>query len=159
MWAKVICSGYQLIGTWIYKQSMEARNHASRNRVVVPARQDTQPGIIGSLESILRLLKSLNIRAQTIANTKINQKSSIKWREYSDFGVSLSNFFLSADHQQECFRFRSRRSCIWCRQCFSRCQKLCLILKVISIYDVSVITTCRQTDIGIKLQVVSHNWR
>ncbi len=37
---------------------------ASRIRVVVPARQGTQPGGIGFLESILGLLKSLNIRAQ-----------------------------------------------------------------------------------------------
>jgi len=32
-------------------------------RFVVPARQTTQPGGIGSLESILGLLKSLKIRA------------------------------------------------------------------------------------------------
>ncbi len=38
----------------------------SRNRVVVPARQATQLGGIGSLESILWLLKSLKIRALTI---------------------------------------------------------------------------------------------
>ncbi len=36
----------------------------SRNRVVVTARQVTQPGGIGSLESILGLLKSLKIWAQ-----------------------------------------------------------------------------------------------
>jgi hypothetical protein len=35
----------------------------SRNRVVVPARQATQPGGIGSLESILELLQSFKIRA------------------------------------------------------------------------------------------------
>jgi hypothetical protein len=35
----------------------------SRNRVIVPARQATQPGGIGFLESILGLLKSLKIRA------------------------------------------------------------------------------------------------
>ncbi len=35
----------------------------SRNKVVVPARQATQPGGIGSLESILGLLESLKIRA------------------------------------------------------------------------------------------------
>ncbi len=40
---------------------MGARNQV-RNRVVVPARQATQPGVIGSLESILGLLKSLKIR-------------------------------------------------------------------------------------------------
>jgi hypothetical protein len=33
------------------------------NRVIVPARQATQPGGISSLESILGLLKSLKIRA------------------------------------------------------------------------------------------------
>jgi hypothetical protein len=33
------------------------------NWVVIPARQATQPGGIGSLESILGLLKSLKIRA------------------------------------------------------------------------------------------------
>ncbi len=35
----------------------------SMNRVVVAARQATKPRGIGSLESILGLLKSLNIRA------------------------------------------------------------------------------------------------
>jgi hypothetical protein len=35
-----------------------------RIRVVVPARQDTQPGGIGFSESILGLFKSLQIRAQ-----------------------------------------------------------------------------------------------
>ncbi len=35
----------------------------ARNRVVVPARQATQVGGIGSLESILGLLKSLQIQA------------------------------------------------------------------------------------------------
>jgi hypothetical protein len=34
------------------------------NKVVVPARQATQPGGIGSLESILGLLKRLKIWAQ-----------------------------------------------------------------------------------------------
>jgi hypothetical protein len=34
------------------------------NRVVVLARQATQPGGIGSLDSFLGLLKSLKIRAQ-----------------------------------------------------------------------------------------------
>ncbi len=34
-----------------------------RNTVVVPARRAKQPGGIGSLESILGLLKSLKIRA------------------------------------------------------------------------------------------------
>ncbi len=45
----------------IFKQFMGARN---REGVVVPARQTTQPGGIGSLESIIWLLKSLKIRAQ-----------------------------------------------------------------------------------------------
>ncbi len=36
------------------------------NRVVVPARQATQPGGIDSPESILELLKSLKIRAQDL---------------------------------------------------------------------------------------------
>jgi hypothetical protein len=49
----------------IFKQSMGSRNRASRNKVVVPARQATQPGGIGSLRSILRLLKSLKIRDLT----------------------------------------------------------------------------------------------
>ncbi len=35
----------------------------SRNRVIVPARKATQPGTIGSLKSILGVLKSLKIRA------------------------------------------------------------------------------------------------
>jgi hypothetical protein len=44
----------------IFKQSMGARpgKEPSRNRVVVPARLATQPGGIGSLESILGHLKS-----------------------------------------------------------------------------------------------------
>jgi hypothetical protein len=33
------------------------------NRVIIPARQATKPGGVGSLESILGLLKSLKIRA------------------------------------------------------------------------------------------------
>jgi hypothetical protein len=49
----------------IVEQSMGARNRA--DRVVVPARQATQPCRIGSLESILGLLKSLKIRAQKTA--------------------------------------------------------------------------------------------
>jgi hypothetical protein len=36
----------------------------SRNSVVVPARQATQPGEIGSLESILGFFKSLKIRTE-----------------------------------------------------------------------------------------------
>jgi hypothetical protein len=36
---------------------------AAANRVVVPARQTTQPGGIGSWESILGFIKSLKIRA------------------------------------------------------------------------------------------------
>jgi hypothetical protein len=39
----------------IFKQSMRSRNRV-KNRVVVPARQATQPGGIGALESILGLL-------------------------------------------------------------------------------------------------------
>jgi len=39
----------------------------SRNRVVVPAHQATQPGRMCSLESILVLLKSLKIRALYVA--------------------------------------------------------------------------------------------
>jgi hypothetical protein len=39
-----------------------------RNRVAVTSRQATQPGGIGSVESILGLLKSLNIRAQYLQN-------------------------------------------------------------------------------------------
>jgi hypothetical protein len=47
----------------IFEQSMGGQE-PSRNSVVVPARQaTTQPGGIGSLESILGLLKSLKIRA------------------------------------------------------------------------------------------------
>ncbi len=46
----------------IFKQSMGARE-ASKNRVVVQARQATKAGGIDFLESILGLLKSLIIRA------------------------------------------------------------------------------------------------
>jgi hypothetical protein len=48
----VACAG-------MFRQSLGT----NRNRVVVSARQATQPGGIGSLESILDLLKSLEIRA------------------------------------------------------------------------------------------------
>ncbi len=43
----------------------------SRNRVVVPARQATQPGGIGSLQAVLGLLKILKIRAQSRVTSKI----------------------------------------------------------------------------------------
>ncbi len=46
----------------ILKQSVGARK-PSRNKVVAPARQATQPGGICSLESIFVLLKRLKIRA------------------------------------------------------------------------------------------------
>ncbi len=46
----------------------------SRNSVVVPARQATQPGGIGSLESILGLIKSLKIRALVFLNKTDHQK-------------------------------------------------------------------------------------
>ncbi len=48
-------------GNGILKHSMGARNRVGK--VVVPARQATHPGGIGSLESILGLLKSLKFRA------------------------------------------------------------------------------------------------
>ncbi len=60
-------------GERIYRTVLEFLNNLcggyapSRNRVVVPARQATQPGGIGSLESILGLLQSLKIRAQDSA--------------------------------------------------------------------------------------------
>ncbi len=47
----------------IFKKSMGARNLVGIG-LSVPARQATQPGGIGSLESILGLLKCLKIRAQ-----------------------------------------------------------------------------------------------
>ncbi len=53
----------------IFKQSMGARNQVGIHRVVVSARQATQPVGIGSLESILGLLKSLKIRALVLAPT------------------------------------------------------------------------------------------
>jgi hypothetical protein len=54
----------------------------SRNRVVVPTRQSTYADGIDFLESILGLLKSLNIRAQTVllqmlpATSRKNPKGS-----------------------------------------------------------------------------------
>jgi hypothetical protein len=44
---------------WIFKQSMGATNLVGIYRVVIPDRQATHPCGIGSLESILGLLKSL----------------------------------------------------------------------------------------------------
>jgi hypothetical protein len=48
----------------IYKQSMGAGNRVGVGLSYRPARLHTQTGGIGSLESILGLLKSLKIRAQ-----------------------------------------------------------------------------------------------
>ncbi len=47
---------------WIYN-NLWGLGTESRNRVSLPARQATQPGGIGFLESIFGLLKSLKIRA------------------------------------------------------------------------------------------------
>jgi hypothetical protein len=41
----------------IFKQSMGARNRVGKNRVVVPARQATQPGGIGYWNRFLGFLK------------------------------------------------------------------------------------------------------
>jgi hypothetical protein len=49
------------------------------NKVVVPARKATQPGGIGSLESILGLLKSLKIRAQDLFQG-IDSPAYVAWR-------------------------------------------------------------------------------
>ncbi len=43
----------------------------NRNRVVVPVRQDTLSGGIGSLELILELLKSLKLRALVADRSKV----------------------------------------------------------------------------------------
>jgi hypothetical protein len=58
----------------------------SRNRAVVPDRQDTKPGGIGSLESILGLLKSSDLHGifspvlscQGLANFSSNKRSLLK---------------------------------------------------------------------------------
>ncbi len=47
-----------------FHENHEHAYNRNKNRVVVLARQATKPGGIGSLESILGLLKSLKIRAQ-----------------------------------------------------------------------------------------------
>ncbi len=51
----------------------------SRNRVVIPARQATQPGGIDSWESILGLLKSLKNRAQyqSLQSPDLDAKSAV----------------------------------------------------------------------------------
>jgi hypothetical protein len=55
-----------------------ARSQRSRvYRVVVPVRQATQPDGIGSLKSILGLLKSLKIRAQATEAGGIDSFESI----------------------------------------------------------------------------------
>jgi hypothetical protein len=57
----------------------------SRNRVFVPARQATQSGGIGSLESILGLLKSLKIRAQESGGKgKERRKNGMLRGEYEE---------------------------------------------------------------------------
>jgi hypothetical protein len=70
--ACLVPSGLLHLSGWNYYQPRPLYNCArifqldqepSRKRVVVPVRQATQPGGIGSLESILGLLKSLKIRA------------------------------------------------------------------------------------------------
>ncbi len=53
---------WRLFCAEIFKQSVGARNRVGIG-CTVPARQATQPGEIGILESILGLLKSLKIRA------------------------------------------------------------------------------------------------
>ncbi len=59
----------------IFKQSMGASNRVGK--VVVPARKTKKAGGIGSLESILRLLKSLIIRPlpEYPRDTLLHQKS------------------------------------------------------------------------------------
>ena len=57
---------YVIVVEWVFRNIEGAdwpATKTSRNRVVVPARQATQPGGIGSLKSLLGLLKSLDIRA------------------------------------------------------------------------------------------------
>jgi hypothetical protein len=58
----VICILFDTYSAGIFKQSNGAMNRVGIGLSYQPAR--LQPGGIGSLESILRLLKSLNIRAQ-----------------------------------------------------------------------------------------------
>jgi hypothetical protein len=53
---------YSRLQCWNFS-TINGGQEPSRNMVVVQARQTTQPGGIGSLESILGLRKSLKIRA------------------------------------------------------------------------------------------------
>ncbi len=66
-----------LFSAGIFKQSMGARNRVGICRDVVHTSQATQPGGIGSLESILGLLQSLKIRAQ--ASLQIRESESMKF--------------------------------------------------------------------------------
>ncbi len=62
----------------------------SRHRVVVPARQATQPGGIGSLESILGLLNSLKVRDLYLARSV----QAIHVQEYMYFFILSLHFLL-----------------------------------------------------------------
>ncbi len=60
---KIKCTKTTYNQCWNFKQSMHGGQEPSKNWVVVPARQATQPDGTGSLESILGLLKSFKICA------------------------------------------------------------------------------------------------
>ncbi len=83
----------------ISKQSMGARNRVGLGLSNRPARLHIQPGGIGSLESILRLIKSLKIGAlrTTTGRRKGKERQKICWAFHNVFNmiyiISVSNIF------------------------------------------------------------------
>jgi hypothetical protein len=79
--------------------------------VVVPTRQATQPGGIGSLESILGLLKSLTIRAQ---NSLLENSDEITREKGSrdEYFVETCNLSVNSvcNPTQESLRYSSKES-------------------------------------------------
>jgi hypothetical protein len=88
-------------------------------RVVVPARQDTQPGGVGSLESILGLLKSLKILALVAAGGLLNHPAygeaisdtlPPSWAFFQQSRLCLSVFTLYTDSFSFLIRYILKRS-------------------------------------------------
>jgi hypothetical protein len=73
----------------------------NRNRVVAPARQATQPDGIGSLESIIGLLKSLKIRDKELGALTKELASRILFRVPAGFSSNCPSLIMrchSAKH-------------------------------------------------------------
>jgi hypothetical protein len=69
-----------------------------KNRIVVPARQVTQPGGIGSLELILGLLESLKIRARAVCYRKVRGSFFPLGTKNSIVGIQRMIDFISKNY-------------------------------------------------------------